>query len=115
MLIENWNVEKFHFEGLVQQTLAGSHQGLKTLEVWLVTLEPGYAAPPYDHFGEVVMVILNGSGRALVGDQSFDLVAHTTLSIPPQYPPAGQLQRQRRSGGPSHHELEPSAGGVAPI
>jgi mannose-6-phosphate isomerase-like protein (cupin superfamily) len=86
MLIENWNVEKFHFEGLVQQTLAGSHQGLKTLEVWLVTLEPGYAAPPYDHFGEVVMVILNGSGRALVGDQSFDLVAHTTLIIPPNTP-----------------------------
>jgi mannose-6-phosphate isomerase-like protein (cupin superfamily) len=83
MLIENWNVEKFHFEGLIQQTLAGSQEGLKTLQVWLVTLEPGYAAPSFEHFGEVVSITLKGSGRALVGDQSFDLAPNTTLIIPP--------------------------------
>jgi mannose-6-phosphate isomerase-like protein (cupin superfamily) len=84
MLIENWNVEKLHFPGLIYQSLAGSQEGLKTLQVWLITLEPGgYAIPPFEHVGEVVAVTLKGSGCALVGDQSFELRPNTTLIIPP--------------------------------
>ena len=38
--------------GLVHQTLAGENQGLKTMEIWLVTLPPGSETPADQHYGE---------------------------------------------------------------
>ena len=84
MLIENDKVKKIHLMGLVHQTLAGEKQGLKTLEVWLVTLPPGSESPLDQHYGEVVWVTLKGTGRAIVDEDSFDLLPDTTLVIPAQ-------------------------------
>jgi mannose-6-phosphate isomerase-like protein (cupin superfamily) len=78
MFIENDKVKKIHFMGLVHQTLAGENQGLKTFEVWLVTLPPGSETPVDQHFGEVVWVTLKGTGRAIVDEDSFNLLPHTT-------------------------------------
>ena len=84
MLIENDKVKKIHLMGLVHQTLAGEKQGLKTLEVWLVTLPPGSESPLDQHYGEVVWVTLKGTGRAIVDEASFNLFPNTTLVIPAQ-------------------------------
>jgi mannose-6-phosphate isomerase-like protein (cupin superfamily) len=84
MFIENDKVKEIHLMGLVHQTLAGENQGLKTLEVWLVTLPPGSETPVDQHFGEVVWVTLKGTGRAIVDEDSFNLFPNTTLVIPAQ-------------------------------
>jgi mannose-6-phosphate isomerase-like protein (cupin superfamily) len=82
MLIENEKVKKVHLMGLVQQTLAGEKQGLKTIEIWLVTLPPGSETPVDQHYGEVIGMTLKGTGRATVDEESIDLVPNTTLVIP---------------------------------
>jgi len=84
MLIENEKVKKVHLMGLIQQTLAGERQGLKTMEVWLITLPPGAESPVNQHYGEVVLVTLKGSGRAIVDEDRVDLFPDTTLVIPAQ-------------------------------
>jgi mannose-6-phosphate isomerase-like protein (cupin superfamily) len=82
MLIENEKVKKIHLMGLVQQTLADEKHGLKTMEVWLVTLPPGSETPVNQHYGETVVITLQGAGRALVDEDSLDLFPNTTLVIP---------------------------------
>lgn len=84
MLIENDKVKAIQLMGLVHQTLAGENQGLKTLEVWLVTLPPGSETPVDQHYGEVVCVTLQGTGSAIVDEDSFNLFPNTTLVIPAQ-------------------------------
>ncbi|MEW6658979.1 MAG: cupin domain-containing protein [Thermodesulfobacteriota bacterium] len=84
MLIENEKVKKVQMMGFVQQTLAGEQQGLKTLEVWLLTLPPGSETPVNQHFGEVVVITLKGNGHVIVDENRVDLFPDTTLVIPPQ-------------------------------
>lgn len=48
-LINNAQVQKFQFLGNYQQTLAGADQGLKTLEVWRLSLAPGKEIPASRH------------------------------------------------------------------
>jgi quercetin dioxygenase-like cupin family protein len=84
MLVENEKVKKVHLMGLVQQTLAGENQGLKTMEIWLITLPPGSETPADQHYGEVVGMTLKGTGLATVDGNSIDLVPDTTLVIPAQ-------------------------------
>jgi mannose-6-phosphate isomerase-like protein (cupin superfamily) len=82
-LIDNAEVGKFHFMGNIQQTLAGADQGLKTLEVWRVSLPPGNELPPSRHQGEVVVLTLQGTGRIVVDGKQVDIRPDTTLVIPP--------------------------------
>lgn len=84
MLIENEKVKKVHLMGLIHQTLAGVKQGLKTMEIWLITLPPGSETPADRHFGEVIGMTLKGTGRATVDGDSLYLVPDTTLVIPAQ-------------------------------
>jgi len=82
-LIDNAEVPKFRFEGNVQQTLAGADQGLKTFEVWRLSLTPGKEIPPFRYEGEVVAITLQGTGRVAVEEKSVDIRPDTTLVIPP--------------------------------
>ena len=84
MLIENETVKKVPLMGGVLQTLSGQNQGLKTLEVWLVTLPPGFEGTADQHYGEVVWLTLKGTGRAIVEEDSVNLLPNTTLVIPAQ-------------------------------
>jgi mannose-6-phosphate isomerase-like protein (cupin superfamily) len=84
MLIENEKVKKVHLMGLVHQTLAAEKQGLKTMEIWLITLPPGSETPVDQHYGEVVGMTLKGTGRAIVDEDSINLLPNTTLVIPAQ-------------------------------
>ncbi len=84
MLIENDKVKKIHLMGFVHQTLADEKHGLETMEVWLLTLPPGSETPVNQHYGEVVVITLKGAGRAIVDEDSVDLLPNTTLVIPAQ-------------------------------
>ena len=82
-LINNTDVQKFYFQGNFQQTLAGADQGLKTLEVWRLSLSPGNEIPAYCHPGEVVALTLKGTGRVEVYGKPITIRPDTTLVIPP--------------------------------
>ena len=82
-LIDNNEVRKFYFERNFQQTLAGADQGLKTLEVWRLSLAPGNEIPAIRHEGEVVALTLRGTGRVVVDGKPVDIRPDTTLVIPP--------------------------------
>ncbi len=84
MLIENGKVKKIDMMGFVYQTLAGEKQGLKTMEVWLLSLPPGAETPVNQHYGEVVVITLKGTGRVMVDEERVDLFPDTTLVIPSQ-------------------------------
>jgi mannose-6-phosphate isomerase-like protein (cupin superfamily) len=81
-LIDNAEVQKFHFLGNYQQTLAGADQGLKTFEVWRVILAPGGEIPEIRHEGEVAALTLQGTGRMVVDDEKVEIRPDTTLVIP---------------------------------
>ncbi len=83
-LIDNAEVPKFHCLGNFQQTLAGADQGLKTLEVWRLSVAPGNEIPASRHEGEEVVLTLQGTGRLVVDEQPVDIRPDTTLVIPPR-------------------------------
>ena len=105
MLIENEKVKKVHLMGLVHQTLAGEKQGLKTMEIWLITLPPGSETPADQHYGEVVGMTLKGTGRATVDEDKHRLGPRYHPGYPsPGYPPGGE-HRRGRPGNPGHQEF----------
>jgi mannose-6-phosphate isomerase-like protein (cupin superfamily) len=83
VLIENDQVKKINYQGIFTQGLAGPEQGLKTMEIRLLTFPPGVESPVTEHFSEVVGVVLKGTGRAILGKRhQEDLFPNTTLVIP---------------------------------
>ncbi len=82
-LIDNTQVRKFYFEGNFQQTLAGPDQGLKTFEVWRLSVAPGSELPANRHQGEEVVLTLRGTGRFIVDGNPVDIRPDTTLVISP--------------------------------
>jgi mannose-6-phosphate isomerase-like protein (cupin superfamily) len=82
-LIDNAEVKKFYFQGNFQQTLVGANQGLKTFEVWRLSLAPGNEIPAATHRGEVAALTLQGVGRVVVDGKPVDIKPDTTLVIPP--------------------------------
>jgi mannose-6-phosphate isomerase-like protein (cupin superfamily) len=81
-LIDNAEVRKFYFEGNWQQTLAGTDQGLKTFEVWRLSLAPGKEIPAFSPPVEVVALTMEGTGRVVVEGKPVDIRPDTTLVIP---------------------------------
>jgi mannose-6-phosphate isomerase-like protein (cupin superfamily) len=80
-LIDNTQVRKFHFKENFQQTLAGPEQGLKTFEVWRLSLASGNEIPPVTYPGEVAAITLQGTGRIVMEGQQADIRPDTTLVI----------------------------------
>lgn len=52
------------------------------MEVWLITLPPGSETSVSQHYGEVVLITLKGTGRAIVDEKSVNLFPNTTMVIP---------------------------------
>ena len=82
-LIDNATAHKFYFKENFQQTLAGADQGLKTFEVWRLSVAPGNDLPANRHQGEEVALTLRGTGRFIVDGTPVDIRQDTTLVIPP--------------------------------
>jgi quercetin dioxygenase-like cupin family protein len=82
-VMQNSARQLFELPGLKHRTLAAGSDGLKRLEMWLQTLEPGAATPPHYHECEEVVVVLRGAGRFTVSGNVTDFGAGTTLIAPP--------------------------------
>lgn len=81
-MIDNAKVPKFHFQRNFQQTLAGADQGLKTFEVWRLSLAGGVEIPTFIHQGEVAALTMQGTGRVVVDGKPVEGRPDTTLVIP---------------------------------
>lgn len=82
-LNQNKAIEKHHLPGLEHQTLAGSRDGLKGLEVWRQTIAPGADTPVHRHDCEEVIVVLGGEGSCTIEGEDQTIRADETLIIPP--------------------------------
>ena len=82
-LIDNAEVHEFHFQGNFQQTLAGPNQGLKTFEVWRLSVAPGHELPADVHQGEEVVLFMSGTGCLEVDGKRIVIRPDTTMVIPP--------------------------------
>lgn len=82
-IVNNDELETLELPGLQHQTIGGHKQGVKTMEVWLQTLAPGCATPVHRHACEEVVLILSGSGKCTVGDETFGFGPNSTLVLEP--------------------------------
>jgi mannose-6-phosphate isomerase-like protein (cupin superfamily) len=80
--VPNQRREVYRLEGLEHRTLAGAADGLSGVELWRQTLEPGATTPIHYHDCDEAIVVLEGSGRATIGNAVVDFEADTTLTIP---------------------------------
>jgi quercetin dioxygenase-like cupin family protein len=83
-IIDNSTIQQFTIPGLLHQTLASQRDGLKGMEVWMNTIEPGGETPVHYHDCEEVIVILRGSGRASIEGKNTDYGPNSTLIIAPE-------------------------------
>ena len=83
-IIDNSTIQQFTLPGLLHQTLAGQNDGLKGMEVWMQTFEPGGETPVHYHDCEEVIVILRGSGLASIKGKNTEFGPNNTLIIAPE-------------------------------
>ncbi len=81
-VVQNDTIKKFAIPGLEHQTLAGPEHGMKTLEMWMQTIQPGSGTPVHRHACEEAIVVLRGSGRLTVEGEDIDFGPNSTLQIP---------------------------------
>ena len=81
-VVQNDTLKKFAIPGLEHQTLAGPEHGMKTLEMWMQTIQTGNGTPVHRHACEEAIVILRGSGRLTVEGDDIDFGPNSTLQIP---------------------------------
>ncbi len=81
-VVQNDTLKKFAIPGLEHQTLAGPEHGMKTLEMWMQTIQPGSGTPVHRHACEEAIVVLRGSGRLTVEGEDIDFGPNSTLQIP---------------------------------
>ncbi len=79
---ENAKAPIHNLPGLEHQTLAGSRDGLKGVEVWRQTIDAGAATPVHRHDCEEVIVILRGGGTCTIEGEDHVFKADETLIIP---------------------------------
>jgi mannose-6-phosphate isomerase-like protein (cupin superfamily) len=57
-------------------------KGLKTFEVWRLSVKPGNELPANVLQGEEVLLTMSGTGRLIVAGKSLDIRPDTTVVIP---------------------------------
>jgi mannose-6-phosphate isomerase-like protein (cupin superfamily) len=77
----NVDIEKMRIPGLVHQTLAGPHDGMKDFEVWMQTIAPGQGTPVHKHDCEEVVVVFRGSGVVRLENHESKFGPESTLII----------------------------------
>jgi len=70
--------------GISTQAIAGRAQGMKNIEVWRSTMDPGSQTPLHYHDCEEVVMILSGSGILEVEGKQQPFKAGCTLLVPPK-------------------------------
>lgn len=83
-----------HSDGIVDSPMPGMHRvtivhkgtGAGALTTRVVTLEPGVRMTPHWHRVEESMMVVEGEGKAILGDQELDIKAGETLFGPAGIP-----------------------------
>jgi quercetin dioxygenase-like cupin family protein len=72
-VIDHATIAPTGLPGITHRTLASGADGLRSLSVWLQTIDPGAATPPHRHDCDEVVVVLAGRGELHVdgGVESF--------------------------------------------
>jgi quercetin dioxygenase-like cupin family protein len=81
-IVNNASVPNFKLSGLDHRNLAGPEHGMKNLEVWSQTIEPGAGTPVHRHACEEAIIILEGSGTLTIEGKPTDFGPNSTLLIP---------------------------------
>lgn len=107
-VLNNASIEQLTLLGLAHQTLAGPRDGLRTVEVWMQTLEPGAQTPRHRHACEEVIVVLRGSGTCEIDGAVAPFGPGSTLIVP-----AGAPHQIANTGAEEMHVI--AALGAAPV
>jgi len=83
MIIRNDELPTFALPGLTHRTIAGHVQGVRSMEVWLQTMEPSSATPVHRHACEEVILVLAGAGELTIDGETRAFAANSTLIVPP--------------------------------
>jgi mannose-6-phosphate isomerase-like protein (cupin superfamily) len=62
--------------------IATKSMGAQSFEVWRTSIAPGSATPAHRHATEEVFIFLSGSGRAKIGEKTFEFSAPATVIAP---------------------------------
>ena len=82
-VLDHGQLKTYDVPGMRHRTLAGSEHGLKTLEVWAQTVDPGGATPSHKHDREEVFGIQQGQGTIRLEEEEWPFAAGTTVIVPP--------------------------------
>ncbi len=72
--------------GVTRVTIVERATGAGALTTRLVTIQPGITTPPHWHRVEEAMMVLEGEGKAVLGDEVMDIRAGATLLGPAGIP-----------------------------
>lgn len=81
-ILNNTELPTFSLPGLSHQTLADQKRGIRTLEVWMQTIEPGAGTPVHRHDCEEVIIVLRGSGQVMITGETTNFGPNSTLLLP---------------------------------
>jgi quercetin dioxygenase-like cupin family protein len=82
-VFDNATIPTLQLPGLRHQTLASLDHEVRSMEVWMQTIEPGGATPVHRHACEEVIVVLSGSGRLTVDGETREFGPNSTIIVPP--------------------------------
>lgn len=81
-ILNNTELPAFCLPGLSHQTLADQKQGIRTLEIWMQTIEHGAGTPVHRHNCEEVIIVLRGSGQVTIAGETTNFGPNSTLLLP---------------------------------
>ncbi len=81
-IVNHKSLTEYALPGLNHRTLAGPEQGMKALEVWGQTIQPGSGTPVHRHACDEAIVILEGSGSVTINGEVNQFGPDSTLIIP---------------------------------
>lgn len=81
-IVDNATIATTGLPGITHRTLASHADGLRSLSVWLQTIEPGAATPPHRHDCDEVVVILSGHGQLHIGGEVQPFGPDQTIVLP---------------------------------
>jgi mannose-6-phosphate isomerase-like protein (cupin superfamily) len=82
-VIANATIPTLQLPGLAHQTLASLDHDIRSMEVWMQTIDPGGATPVHRHACEEVIVVLRGSGTLIVEGETSEFGPNSTIIVPP--------------------------------
>ncbi|MFV8750978.1 cupin domain-containing protein [Nannocystaceae bacterium ST9] len=81
-IVDHAALPAFEFPGLRHRTVAGLDHDVRSMEVWVQTVDPGGATPVHRHACEEIIVVLSGRGQLTIEGETREFGPASTLIIP---------------------------------